>query len=337
MKTLIFFCAALAISSSSYAQSGGAESPSSKSPPVKWKALESVNLADFNSDLVAGTQAGGYVRRIASIEQTGSRFEIATTDVPLGSAIGDGKSQLAKTSGGSTSVELGFAVDNISLSGGDGSGILIDIDHAALTFKPQVDLDLELSGGHLQHFLAAVSGDLAGTITVHLKSQNGFKWNYEKQLWSTSQTFLQWVGWVPVVESVDLSAGIGIDFDVDGTHDILVTADFSSHLRGGVEYKDGSWHPLGEASFLRHGDIPYAIATGSAKVNTYVYADVHVKLYGAAGPYVKIKPGLRFQRAADGTWTRFVGITADGGAELANPFGDKLHYDSRLIDQQWPL
>jgi len=54
MKTLICICAALAISSSSYAQTRGAGSPSSKSPPVKWKALESVNLADFNSDLVAG-------------------------------------------------------------------------------------------------------------------------------------------------------------------------------------------------------------------------------------------------------------------------------------------
>ena len=54
MKTLICLMAAACISSGSYAQTKGMGNQPSKNPPVKWNALNSVNLADFNSDLVPG-------------------------------------------------------------------------------------------------------------------------------------------------------------------------------------------------------------------------------------------------------------------------------------------
>jgi hypothetical protein len=54
MKTLICFCMALIVASSVFAQEGGSGNPPLKEPRVKWQALPSLDLADFNKDLVAG-------------------------------------------------------------------------------------------------------------------------------------------------------------------------------------------------------------------------------------------------------------------------------------------
>ena len=54
MKTLIWLCAVLLFSSGVYAQKGGVGIPPLNELRVKWQALPSLDLADFNKDLVAG-------------------------------------------------------------------------------------------------------------------------------------------------------------------------------------------------------------------------------------------------------------------------------------------
>ncbi len=54
MKTPVCFCATLLFASSLYAQTGGGGSLPPGDPPVRWKALPTLDLADFNKDLVAG-------------------------------------------------------------------------------------------------------------------------------------------------------------------------------------------------------------------------------------------------------------------------------------------
>ncbi len=286
-----------------------------------------------DGDLVAGTQSGGYVRRILDLVREGELLVLATEDVPLGEAVGDADSQLNAGKADATELRMGFSVDDVFLH--DADGVTIEIERGSLAFTPRLDLDLELSGASLEHFMTALTGTLDGELVLNVRAPAAGTWNIAKETWSDSTTFVQWIGWVPVVEVVELKAGVGVDIASEGPIDVTASADFKARLRAGVEYR-GDWHGIGDADLERHGDIT-ATQLSPITIKSYVFAEVRIRMYGAAGPYVSLRPGLDFRRDTDGTWTRKVRLTADGGAELEIPFGDRLHYDTRLLDSEWGL
>jgi hypothetical protein len=284
-------------------------------------------------DLVAGIQGGGYVRRILDLDRQGELLVLATEDVPLGEAVGDADSQLNEGKADATELRLGFSVDDVILH--DADGITIEIERGSLAFTPRLDLDLELSGASLEHFMTALTGTLDGEIVLDVRAPAAGTWNLAKTTWTDSTTLVQWIGWVPVVEVIELRAGVGVEIASEGPIDVTARADFSARLRAGIEYR-GDWNGIGEAELERHGDVT-ATVLSPITIKSYVFAEVRIQIYGTAGPYIALRPGLDFRRGTDGTWTRKVRLTADGGAELQIPFGDRLHYDTRLVDSEWGL
>lgn len=83
------------------------------------------------------------------------------------------------------------------------------------------------------------------------------------------------------------------------------------------------------------------MATGTTEVSitTFLFAEVQIRLYGLAGPFVEVKPNIRFRREPDGRWVRTVGVAAEAGAELALPIGDEslLRYGGEVFDYAYPL
>jgi hypothetical protein len=282
-------------------------------------------------DLVAGVQAGGYVRRIVAVDRTGDRLDVATEDITLGEAVGDADvaTELGGKADGSTDLVFDFHTGPIRLFAD--SGVSIDIDAASLTFRPRLDVDLKFGGWRLQHFLIDAHGELSGDITLGVRANGAGVWHQERPTWSGSKTFVQWFGWVPVVETVELVVGVGTHVRSTSTAQLTASAGFTASLEAGVEYVDRAWHPIAGADMKVRGAPPTVTAAGAVDVDAYVYAELRVRMYGAAGPFVKVMPGLRVHADANGA-SRIAGLRGTGGAELANPFGSNLRYETNLFD-----
>jgi hypothetical protein len=285
------------------------------------------------NDFVAGIQAGGYVRRILAVGRADDRYEVATEDVTLGEAVGEAETQSSLDGGkadGSTDLSFDFERTGIVLL--EQPGVSISIDRAAISFRPRLDVDLQFGNWELQHFLVHAHGELDGDITVAVRADATGTWKLERQTWRDVHTFIQWFGWVPVVETVELAIGVGAEVTAESPADITVGGGFTSGVGAGVEYIDDDWRAIGTTNMRVSGTPPVVTVPGAIGVNAYVYAELRVRMYGAAGPFVKIMPGLRLRHDAAGATTRTVGMRGTGGAELANPFGDNLRYEAKLFD-----
>lgn len=295
--------------------------------------------ADEN-DLVAGVQGGGFVRRVLDIDTASDRYEVRTEDVPLGDAVGDAESQQTLSQDGKADGEgflLGLAMDNKAIYG-DGN-FSIDVRKARLSFQPNLDLDLEVDGMKLEHFLIKGAGKLDAELAVHIKAEAGGEVKVEQPFWSAEKTLVQMVGWVPVVEVVELKVGVGVEVEAEGAFEATFDAGLTAQLTAGVEYSNESWKGLGGATMQRRGSPTTATGTGEIAISTFIFAEVAVQLYGTAGPFLEVKPNIRFRREPDGRWVRSVGVFAEAGAELDLPFGDEtlLRYMKKVFDYEYPL
>jgi hypothetical protein len=286
-------------------------------------------------DLVAGVQSGGYVRRIVDVGRTSDHFELATVDIPLSEAVPDGATPNTKAAGGQQQLSLGFALDNHILY--KDSQITVELAHGSLAFTPTLDFDLSISGAQLDHFLTATTGQLDGEVSINVTAPAGGTWNVAKTVWSNKSTHVQMVGWVPVVEVIELKAGVGVDIGAEGAVDLQASGKLSSSVRAGVEYEGGGWHGIGNADMAREASlVDHASAPATIALQPYVFAEIYVKMYGVAGPYVKARSGLRLSRTLQSAqWDKAVTLTVDGGALLDIPFGDTLRYDARVLDNKW--
>jgi hypothetical protein len=280
-------------------------------------------------------QNGGYVRRVLDVGRAGGALVFATEDVPIGDAVGDASSSLngGKADGTSQSVRFDFEIGSTVLH--DADGIAITVDHSALAFTPTLDLDFELSGATLEHFLAAVGGQLQGDITFAVRTQSAGTWNVVVPTFRDSATFVQMIGWVPVVEVVEVEAGVGVEVTTEGPIDLQLAGDFASQVRTGVEYA-GAWDGIGEAMTGAHANVT-EVKGAKSSVHAYTYAKLHVWMYDVTGPYLDMRPGLKFSRSADGAWSRAVNLSVHGGAVLDLPLVEEMRYDAQLMNRDWGL
>ncbi|MBX3161312.1 MAG: hypothetical protein KF773_35445 [Deltaproteobacteria bacterium] len=283
-------------------------------------------------DLVAGVQGGGYVRRIVGVELANDVATLATEDITLGEAVGDADVTNSLADGkadGSTSLSFNFSTGRIALY--ERPGISIGIANAALTFRPRLDVDLRFARFELDHFLVDAHGLLTGDLALDVRANGAGAWHVERPTWRDTHTFVQWFGWVPVVETVELVVGVGADVNSTATATATVGGGFTASIDAGVEYKNGAWRPIAAADMQVRGTPPNVTTAGAVDVDAYVYAELRIRMYGAAGPFVKVMPGVRLH-GDPATTRRTVGLRGTGGAELANPFGDNLRYETKLFD-----
>lgn len=305
-------------------------------PLVDYPELEAADAGDF----VAGVQGGGYVRRITEIDRSDGWLALATEDVALGEAVGEASSVHrvaggAKEDGTSHDLSLGLRVANRTLY--DKNGVQIILEEGTLGFRPTLDLEVDIQRSRIEQFKAYAAGRLDSTIALAFHADAGGHWQGELPVWTERFTATQWIGWVPVVEVFHLRAGVGVDIRASAAADIRVEASLGAELGAGVEYDDGRWSNLANASTQRGGSLPLASADGTVDVAPYLFAEIEVALYGLAGPFVRVMPSLHLRRGSDGTWSRAVGLAAEAGAELTDPFGEDPRYTARVYDREWPL
>ncbi|HTM21549.1 MAG TPA: hypothetical protein VL172_13605 [Kofleriaceae bacterium] len=283
--------------------------------------------------LVCG-RGHGFLRSVVSVEQVGDRIVVHTGGATLADAIPTGHihNQMVfgghkEPTGGSLPFEFeGFAV-------GIGGTTLVGNEHvdAELTeghfdFDPDLDLDIDLDGASLDYFNAVASGTIDASLVARVHIDGNAAGYFDKDLWKTERTFVQLIGYVPVVETVELALGVGLSIEGEGSATVEVGGSTTATVSAGARYQDGEWSAVGDhdASFAPQARVIEGDADLS--VSAYLYAELTVKLYDAIGPSIDVWPYAALTHTlGEPGWVPSVGI----GSHFEG------HVDVPIVDEGW--
>lgn len=220
----------------------------------------------------------------------------------------------------------------------------VRLDRAQVRFQPAVDLSIGIRDGKVEHFDANAKGTLEASfaLTVDTKTSIDIDRNRAYRdtlkerfrmppisvtLFETEPYVLpmQWIGWVPVIETVRFRVLIECDVDVLAQTHIETGASLKSTATIGVIYQNGAWQPMPAATF--EGKPTFAMTqSGSIGGQCGVRNEVGFFLYDLAGPTLSVTPYLGFS-VAEGAggfdFSASPGLRAAFGGRL-NVFGHEL-------------
>ena len=301
-----------------------------------------------NSTLEVGNNAApfGFLRRVANVfTESSGEFVIETVPAALEEAIQNGgQSKLI-----SVNLENIFQeepLENSSLNKGDGisligytptyTGLNVTIDHVIfdedgnttttndqvkargwVNVQPgvEVQLDFDIRNHRLQYFnFITVSKE---SVRLELYSKVNVL-SFDKRVTIAQYTFMPvtfFIGYVPVVITPQLTLSVGANGKV--SVELNTGLDQSAKIVTGAKYENGDWRPIAEISESHIGKIETELKQ-SAKIEAFAGPELSVKVYGAAGPYGRIKGylALNADPAKDPWWTLKGGVNGDLGIRV---------------------
>ena len=317
-------------------------------------------LADaVAGDILVSGRAGGFLRRVRSIRVDGDDVVAQTEPASLedvfnqvhvrGAINGDPPAGAPATPGiGTRGIRLEIpklALEGKRLAIGQNSEIeIVDGDFA---FQPELDFDLTMHGGKVEHIKVLAAGESNARLHV--------RYHFSKPDNLQSGAFLHlsggadgtplletppyyavfWAGYVPIVVSVRARLLAGYELlvggEVDGEQDVSADGSVST----GLEYTNGGWRNLASKSLsLSHAGTTN-IASHSLAGDITLTARLDVSFYELAGPYVGLQAyaGVKHVGTADTSgWFLQNGLRGLAGAQVAI-FGKSVAgYQSVLFD-----
>lgn len=332
-------------------------------PRARFPELASASAGDV---LVSG-RAAGLLRRVRSIRVDGDNIVAETEPASLedvfdqvhvrGALTGSDAPATAAdqaTASGLAPRGIRFAMPKLSIEGrrlGVGQNSEIELVDGEFAFDPEVDFDLRMRAGRIEHIKVLAAGATSARLHVryHLKKpenlQSGFFLHFSDgtPLAETPPYYaVFWAGVVPVVVSVRarLLANweLLVGGDVEGEQDVSVSGAAST----GLEYLSGDWRNLSSSSLSlsRVGDN--TLASHSISGNVTLTARLDVSFYEMAGPYVGLEAYAGVKHSGtdqQSGWALQNGIRGLAGAQVA-VFGKSLvGYEAVLFDlhQEQPM
>ncbi|MBI2896762.1 MAG: hypothetical protein HYY06_24610 [Deltaproteobacteria bacterium] len=302
--------------------------------------------------LVSG-QGGGFLRRAVSVEAVGNDLVVATEPAALTDAIIEGEIQeqvdLVDTpegpwaSGWGGDGMGGFAIGLGGITVVGNGDLSVTIPEGRFDFQPQLDFSLDISHGQLRYFNLVASGDLDAALKMDVQIENAYAaGRFQVPVWKTSKMFMQMIGFVPVVEMVELSLGVGVQVDAMGAAHSTFGGNLHASVEAGARFEQGEWHAVGN-KMVSVQVLPLVIeGDGMVGIRGFVYAEVAVMLYDAAGPALMIMPYVgvvHHEQIEQGEhqphgWTPRVGVMGMFEAMLQVPIIGKpwIGYQAMLFD-----
>jgi hypothetical protein len=310
-------------------------------------------------DILVSGRAAGFLRRVRSIRVDGDNV-VAETEpasledvfhqVHVGGAInGDAPVGTPATPGiGTRGIRL--EIPKLSLQGkriAIGQGSEIELVDGEFAFQPELDFDLTMHGGKMEHIKVLAAGEsnarlhvryhvakpdnLQSGVFVHLSAGA----DGTPLLETPPYYAVFWAGYVPIVVSVRARLLAGYELlvggEVNGEQD--VSADGS--VSAGLEYANGGWRNLESKSLsLSHAGTT-TIASHSLSGDITLTARLDVSFYELAGPYVGLQAyaGVKHVGTADTSgWFLQNGLRGLAGAQVAVFGKSVVGYQSVLFD-----
>jgi len=310
-------------------------------------------------DILVSGRAAGFLRRVRSIRVDGDDVVAETEPASLedvfeqvhvrGAINGDAP---AAAAGGAATPGIGMRgirldLPKLALEGkriAIGQGNEIEIVDGDFSFQPELDFDLSMHGGRVEHVKVLAAGESNARLHVryHLSKpvdrQAGFFVHLSDgvPLLETPPYYaVFWAGYVPIVVSVRARLLAGCELlvggDVTGEQDVSADGAVST----GLEYTNGGWRNLASKSLSLSRTGTTSVASHSVSGDITLTARLDVSFYELAGPYVGLQAyaGVKHEGTADASgWFLQNGLRGIAGAEVA-VFGKSVAgYQSVLFD-----
>ncbi|HYR11035.1 MAG TPA: Ig-like domain-containing protein, partial [Longimicrobium sp.] len=265
-------------------------------------------------DVIVGSQGDGFLRRVQSVERSGSQVVAQTTDASLADAIPEGSfSVRTRLSSGSMMRGPGASAESASLSDplclgplgtgtpeGAGANLIgydlggtvlyedddlrVTIPSGSLGFDPELDVGADWGPLKGFEFHAIASGALNLDLDVRAVASTSASFDGQKHLAHVCRRFTAPVGGIVITgrAELDLYALLHVGGSVVGT--VQTGATSSASVSVGTRYQDGSWSGVGDASLNTSARPVTWNVTGQADVRVTLKPVLTIYLYDVAGP-----------------------------------------------------
>jgi len=292
-------------------------------------------------DILAGSDQGGYLRRVVTIDSDHGAVNAQTEQVSLNEAVElgtlDGQVQWTSRHFADAGARLvragGTAIDFSGTEIFHENGLRVLITEGTLDFAPKMELKAGWSEHRLQHFLKCTGGDLFVDFDIRVETTGPVTMQEEWILWEVQTPFAFSVGPIPVTGSARLAFPLGIHAAVEGATLVETGFDASSHVQFGREFKRGDgWTDLTQLGpFEFNGHEPVWQVEAGLGVEVYMKVQGGLSLYNVSDLTAAGIPYL----AAD-AWLypapQTLVLSAGVDAEIAY---DMEIFDFSLVDQDW--
>ncbi len=257
-------------------------------------------------DLVVSAQGEGFLRRVLAVRDDGDRIVLDTEPAALGDAVidGDVAEALALNDDEGKADTHTLKLISVDVRGWraiDSANLTVDVHRAALSLVPTLDLDLAMRGRHLEHFEAVLSTQLDADLDLEVRARAGTI-KPAITLWrSPPMIFYQQIGIVPVVETAVVSVGVRLEITARGDSRVRLKGSLRSVLAAGLRYVDGRWQRVADGSHALSGSLPAAeLDVDQLDVRAYLFAQLDVKFYDIAGPFINVGPYVQVDHPLGG-------------------------------------
>lgn len=290
-------------------------------------------------DIVAGSDGGGYLRRVVSVTQSGDRVETETAFVSLAEAVEtgvlDGEVEWTARNFADAGAPLlragSTALDFSGTQIYHEDGLSVTITRGIVDFAPLMQLDAVWSDHKLRSLRSVTGGDMTIDFDIKLEVTGPIAITEEWMLWEARQPFAFNVGPVPVVGSARIGFPLGIIGSFEGGAFVETGFDANTSVVLGGEYKNGQWTDLTGANATAKGHAPRWGVEAGLGAEIYIKVQAGLELYnssdlsGAAIPYL----------AAD-AWVHPAPQTLVLSAGLDGEIDYELDiFDFNLVDENW--
>jgi DNA-binding beta-propeller fold protein YncE len=214
-------------------------------------------------DIVVGTDLGGYIRRVTSVERTAGQLVLQTTAACLtdavisggiaftiatgfGSPSSTGMNDLERCAAGATLAGGGIRISGLTLFDGEIDGIpaSIAIDEGYVEFNPELFMRTIIRYRSISELSSVAQGLLTFDCDLSVDVPRAAEISGEMPLASAKQTFIYFIGTVPLVALVELELSIEYSFSGMYAGDCATRLKSTYDISLGAVYSGGGWSDI---------------------------------------------------------------------------------------------
>jgi len=307
--------------------------------------------------VIVGTQQGGYLREVTSVQVDTNQLILETGDTWLTQIIQKGSfdttiqlqgGSLNKTVSPQSLPRITKYVEGVELLDGgiDLSGVIlyssdlleISIPDGEILFTPDFEMNLEINDWRLKEFRATATGTISAFADFQATASVSQNINREITLaefeYGPNVVF---IGYVPVVYTVTLGFIAGFEFA--STHESTTQAGFRGSITAtaGAQYHNSEWHSIWDKDAHFYSRPITCDIEGHIGLRGYIRPALEVTFYTVAGPYINIEPYLSFEgnyNLPNWSWQLDGGITGEIGFHVIILDHNLADYNAELLALQ---
>ena len=221
---------------------------------------------------------------------------------------------------------------------------VVKLTQVRVHFEPAVDLGLSFRHGKIERFDASARGALEASFGLTVDTKTSIKIDrnaayrealkgsvrappIKVTLFETKPYILppQWIGFVPVVETVRFRILLECDIDLTSEMHAVAGASVKSSAAFGVRYRDGAFQPLEKPTFDATATLSMT-KSGSVAGSCGIRSEVGFFFYDLAGPTLSVTPYVDFDVSSSDRGFDFLATPGLRGA-----FGGRLQVLGREL------